>query len=595
MKLTRKTYSLFAKLHNSVWQAMVVLLLLCTSISNIQAQQIIPLPSSKSDNLALYIDSVLLVHQADSANMALQFRFLLVGGKLPRQERITISPMLINGDSLVTYPTAEIDGSWVYYHQVRNGKKAKGAIEAKDSAAAFTAADTVLAADSLLQYRGKEVLGYQSYCQLAPVASWMQLASLILRVERTNACGSVLCSDDRLLRAPTAVITNTKEADTQQEQIQQLQGRAYISFPVNRADVKPAFRNNEYELNRLRHTIDSVSNDTTIEILQIQIKGFASPEGTFASNDRLARERTSSLTRYIIEHTSVSPVLFHTAYEAEDWQGLRNFVDTTSTLHSREALLQVIDSVMEPDAKLAHIMREYPADYALLKEKAFPLLRHTDYQIDYMLKNITQLEGEERSDTIYRLYTDTLDSYVQADTLKHSYKAFPAMFALKTNLLYWLVLAPNIEVEFTLGRERRTSIMAEYTTPWFRWDKKENAYELQYAGVELRRWLTPRCNEARPFLSGSFLGPYVAIGKYDLERNGTGDQGEFTSFGLTYGYSWPLAPRWNLEFSLSAGYLSGERRHYNTMFESTHLIYKYTKNFSYFGPTKVKLSIVWII
>ena len=612
MKLTNNINGSFAKLHKFVWQAIVTLTMFCASVSSIQAQQIIPLPS-KNDNLTVYVDSVLLVHQADSANIALQFRFLLMGGTLPRQERIVISPLLTNGDSLLAFPTVEVDGNWAYYHQVRKGEKVKGErlkgekvkgekVKGADSAAvfgaaAFCAADSTLSAvDSLpLQYRSKEVITYQTYTQLAPAPCWMQDASLCLRVERTNACGGVLCSDDLILREPTPVITTTKEEDTQLEHILQLQGRAYVSFPVNRTEVRPTFRNNEFELSRLHHTIDSISRDSTVEIMRIQIKGYASPEGKYANNDRLARERTSSLTRYIIEHTNVSPVLFKTAYEAEDWDGLRTFVDTTSMLTNSEALLQIIDTEMEPDAKLARILREYPADYAVLKEQAFPQLRHTDYQINYTLKNFTRQEGEEHSDTIYRLYTDTLSNYMAADTLKHRFGRFPSRFALKTNLLYWLVLAPNIEFEMTIDRERRTSLMAEYATPWFRWDKKEYSYELQYAGLELRRWITPRCDEGRPFLSGSFIGPYVATGKYDLETRGTGDQGEFISVGLTYGYSWPIDPRWNLEFSISAGYLGGERRHYNTMFESTHLIYRYTKDFSYIGPTKVKFSLVWIL
>jgi hypothetical protein len=90
-------------------------------------------------------------------------------------------------------------------------------------------------------------------------------------------------------------------------------------------------------------------------------------------------------------------------------------------------------------------------------------------------------------------------------------------------------------------------------------------------------------------------GVYVASAKYDLDYNGTGDQGEVWSVGATFGYSWPIGRRWNLELSASAGFLSGKRRHYNAEFESSHLIYKETKSLRYFGPTKLKFSLVWII
>lgn len=178
---------------------------------------------------------------------------------------------------------------------------------------------------------------------------------------------------------------------------------------------------------------------------------------------------------------------------------------------------------------------------------------------------------------------------------KLSFRTYRALFALKTNLLYDLIVAPNIEVEVPIDRRGRWSVMAEYWTPWYRWKRLDYAYEIQGGGLELRRWFAPRCDGSRPFLTGHFFGAYGAAARYDLENDGTGDQGEVFSGGLTYGYSLPLGRHWNLEMSVSGGVVFGERRHYNAEFESTHLIYKYTKNMFYAGPTKLKLSLVWII
>ena len=226
---------------------------------------------------------------------------------------------------------------------------------------------------------------------------------------------------------------------------------------------------------------------------------------------------------------------------------------------------------------------------------AFPLLRHTDYQIDYVQKNVTHTLGKVHTDTIYRLHADTLSTGWQPAVTPEPYRTFRPLLAVKTNLLYDLVLAPNIEVEVPFGRDRRWSVMAEYTNPWWRWKNLDYSYQIQEGGVELRRWLLPRCNGSRPWLGGLFAGVYGAIAKYDVENDGTGDQGEVWSAGATLGYSCPLNRRLNMEFSLSAGYVKGERRHYNAEFDSTHLIYKYTKNLGYFGPTKLKVSLVWII
>ncbi len=168
------------------------------------------------------------------------------------------------------------------------------------------------------------------------------------------------------------------------------------------------------------------------------------------------------------------------------------------------------------------------------------------------------------------------------------------ILALRTNLLYDLLATPNIEVEVPFGRQSRWSMMAEYWCPWYKWDNNGRAYQLQVFGLEMRYWVTKRSKMKRPHLSGSFFGAYYANGEYDLEWNGKGDQGEFNSVGMTYGYSWRLARNFNLEASVSAGYLWGPRRHYEIHY-GDHLIWKYTGSVNYFGPTKLKVSLVWLL
>ena len=41
--------------------------------------------------------------------------------------------------------------------------------------------------------------------------------------------------------------------------------------------------------------------------------------------------------------------------------------------------------------------------------------------------------------------------------------------------------------------------------------------------------------------------------------------------------------------------LWGPQRHYHGEFNDTHLIWKYNHNLFYVGPTKLKLSLVWLI
>lgn len=540
-------------------------------VQQAQGQQLVlPVSADHEPSLAVTLDQLkLTTYNGEAVGLNMQ---LCVIGQLPREQRLMVTPRLTCGSHTADFPTLTVFGRWAYYSQVRGG-----------------AADSTL----MLCYRDKEMRTFCNYRQTTGYEPWMREATLTLAVNRTDGCGNSLVSDERTALPPRQVLLQRQDEGWRDVQTEQLNGTAYVVFPVAKTEVLTDFGSNRRELGSLCRVVDSLRLSPHVNIHRIAIKGYASPEGSYANNDRLARERTDNLARYLADHCGLSIALISTSHVAEDWQGLRRHV-AESRMVERDALLDIIDSPMEPDARLALLAKRHPVAYKRLSEEVFPLLRHTDYEIDYTLNTVTEHQGRLYVDTLLRLDADS--TVAPPPTVeRRRISTYRPWIALKTNLLYDLAAAPNIEVEVPLGRSHRWSLMAEYCNPWWRWDRKSQSYEIQEAGGELRRWLGSRCDGGRPLLCGTFVGVYGAWGKYDLERNDVGDQGDVLSAGLTLGRAWPLGRHWNLEASVSAGAIWGERRHYNAEFESTHLIYKYTKNLFYAGPTKLKLSLVWII
>ena len=64
-------------------------------------------------------------------------------------------------------------------------------------------------------------------------------------------------------------------------------GEAFIDFPVGKSQILPDFRRNPAELAEIRRTIDEVRNDRDITITSLSFEGYASPEGPYATNERL--------------------------------------------------------------------------------------------------------------------------------------------------------------------------------------------------------------------------------------------------------------------------------------------------------------------
>ena len=68
-------------------------------------------------------------------------------------------------------------------------------------------------------------------------------------------------------------------------------------FPVNKYIIYPEYRRNTIELAKIRATIDTVRNDKNTTLTGIKIHGYASPEGGYANNTRLAEEQHQSIGR----------------------------------------------------------------------------------------------------------------------------------------------------------------------------------------------------------------------------------------------------------------------------------------------------------
>lgn len=239
-------------------------------------------------------------------------------------------------------------------------------------------------------YRGG-VIDYAANVAWQP---WMKTASLSLERVECGCCGedtvlteSPLMTLDfvpRKFTMPFQYITPTAEDVKTRE----LKGRAFIDFPVNRTEIYPDYRSNPRELSVIRATIDSVRQDPDVSVQALTFKGFASPEGPYNNNVRLAKGRTESLKTYVQGLYHFDPSVIGTSYEPEDWEGLRRFM-LTSDLDNRQAILDVIDSDLAPDAKDQKLRRDFPVQYAFLLKEVYPALRHTDYTINYTIRSYT--------------------------------------------------------------------------------------------------------------------------------------------------------------------------------------------------------------
>lgn len=168
----------------------------------------------------------------------------------------------------------------------------------------------------------------------------------------------------------------------------ELSGSAFIDFPVSQTVIYPEYRNNTVELAKIIATIDSVRNDSDITITSLFIKGFASPESPYDNNTRLAKGRTEALRKYVNNLYHFPESTITTAYEPENWEGLRAYVEQ-SNITNKQKILDIIDCGREPDNKEWYLKSTYPTEYRFLLQNCYPALRRSDYKVEYIIRSFT--------------------------------------------------------------------------------------------------------------------------------------------------------------------------------------------------------------
>lgn len=323
------------------------------------------------------VNDVSLSVAGDSLRVQMDMDFSAL--HLPANRSVSLLPSLRMDTAIVCLPGVNVMGRRQYIQWQRNtGRSAMTQV--------------------IRRYNGTtQHLHYQT---AVPIAERPGLVRLYLDEDSCGCLREVLADRNRLLAEQDftpAVFTPhfvyvSPQAETRKTRHEK--GAAYVDFPVNKTDIRPDYRGNRSELAKIENTINRIKGDADVSINHITIKGYASPEGSYANNSRLAEARTRSLVDYLKKEYPLDASLFQLDYEPEDWEGLRAYI-AKGSLPEKDALLSLIDSGLEADAKERRLRTEYPEAYRTLLRDCFPALRHSDYVVAYTVRGFDVEEARK--------------------------------------------------------------------------------------------------------------------------------------------------------------------------------------------------------
>lgn len=365
-----------------------------------------------------------------------------------------------------------------------------------------------------------------------------------------------------------------------------------ISYPINDTELHEDYLDNRSALKTIKtYFINSPKIDSIV------IYSYASPEGPYRLNKRLAKERGERARRYLLE--SIASVrnfpdsLIIIKPTAENWEGLLDMVHRNYPYTDRQDVIDLLTREdISNDLKKERLKKlNGGRPWIYIKDKILPELRYATWVAEWVHipqspKPIPAIETVKST-----VQSEAQPLPIPAPQPVLTDEGRKIILALKTNLLYDVLTLTNFSVEVPLYKDK-LSLLYYHQFPWWTWGQADNEYCTRFLsiGAEARWWF-----RTKDLLNGHFLGAYAESGKYDFEyQRSICYQGEFYSAGLSYGYAMPIGRRLNLEFSISAGYASIAYRGY-TPSDDYEILWRDPNKVGrihYFGPTKAQISLV---
>ena len=371
----------------------------------------------------------------------------------------------------------------------------------------------------------------------------------------------------------------------------------------------------------MREIVNHLHNSPRID--SISIWSYASPEGVFEHNAKLARQRAAAARDFILANCTESNglsrknIILHPV--PENWAGLREAVETGYHRWDREKVIEILDDRTISDATREWRLQQLDGgvSWKWMRIHLMPELRVATWVCVWVSvdkepesepkpqrREIAKIETAEAPQQLLEKEQDALVFTPELKTAQPR----RTIAAVKTNLLYDAATAVNFAVEIPFGKH--FSIQYEHLCPWWKGGPNGNKYCLQLLsmGGEARWWFLPRTREwyspevlsgkkkQRDALMGHYLGLYGDGGKFDIQigRKFGLYQTSFWGAGLSYGYSLPVGKWVNMEFSVSVGYMCIDYQKYTPSPDWSLLLEDENGRgrMHWFGPTKAKVSLI---
>ena len=333
----------------------------------------------------------------DGRNAIVTFKVDTDDNSIPSKRKEIIMPYIYNGKDTVWLETLEVYGKGRYKREKQEN---------------FLAGEKDWDLEQGQTLKG-EVYSYRA---VTPLKRWMAPANLGIRREMVGCACEEDLSDENIAsgdlfqeppvearRIPKdfALADATRQWDFGQDELE-------IIFKVSKIDIDSSVFNNEVTFGKILAAVDKIYANPKFKVDQIEIAGYASPEGTPQFNKWLGENRAKALIDYIITNRpqyNLTMENFKVRNGEENWEGLRRL--TLASPIPDEEIRQIV-AIIDSDAGVARKDQLKALNggrtYAKMLKDVYPHLRCARYLAVYY--DSTQDEAVDDINTANHMVKD---------------------------------------------------------------------------------------------------------------------------------------------------------------------------------------------
>ena len=230
---------------------------------------------------------------------------------------------------------------------------------------------------------------------------------------------------------------------------------AAIKFLIQQAQLRQSeLKNNSVQ--EFVKLLSQINKDREgLKLNDVEVSAYASPDGGFELNDRLALERQKNTQQYVeqqLRKSNLSDAAVDAKYTAEDWDGFQELVKA-SNIQDKDVILRVLSMYKDPQEREQQI-KNISSAFRELADGILPQLRRSRMIINYETvgRSDEQIQQQLKADPSKlnveeMLYAATLvnDNKSKQDIYKQTTQVYPQDARAYNNLATLEYAAGNID------------------------------------------------------------------------------------------------------------------------------------------------------